>query len=406
MSPFCSQKPEVEIQTLRESVAAWAADPGPAGRLGRSSRAWMVFALVVAAAPALGPTASARVSAQPESTLFVDASAETGLDFVHWNGMSGEWYFPEINGAGAALFDYDNDGDLDIYLMQGALLGPGKTLDDALRKPEGEIRDRLLRNELIPSAPGGEAGIDTDGVGGLRFVDVTAESGIDARGYGMAVAAADFDNDGWIDLYLANFGGNQLWRNRGRGADGRITFEDVTEAWHAGDRRWSSAVAVLDFDRDGWLDLYLGNYLRFGFAEQKECRSATGQRDYCHPSSYPPEQDLLFRNVGGDSQDGNGPMGFADISAIALPNRGYHPTLGVIAFDADGDGWLDLYVANDDQPNQLWRNLGPAADGRVRFVEEALLAGCAVNGRGRAEASMGVDAADVDNDGDEDLFMT
>ncbi len=334
--------------------------------------------------------------------IFVDATADTGLDFVHFNGMSGELYFPEMMGAGGALFDYDNDGDLDLYLVQGRMLGPGKTLDEALLPPDGVPIDRLYRNDL---GAGSTAGV--------RFVDVTAASGLSAGGYGMGVTAADFDNDGWIDLYLTNFGPNQLWRGAGPGPGGTVTFEDVTEASRAGDNRWSVPAVAFDYDRDGWLDLFVGNFVDGGFSNHKTCMTRTAIRTYCSPSIFPPWPDKLLRNLG--EQD----LRFEDVTVKLGSGSVFGPALGAIAADFDGDGWSDLYVANDGTPNQLWINaggIGPAGGGQTeqrpggaparQFHDQALLAGSAVNRDGRPEASMGVDAADFDSDGDLDLFMT
>ena len=204
----------------------------------------------------------------------------------------------------------------------------------------------------------------------------------------MGVATGDFNNDGWIDLYLTNFGSNQMWRNNGDG-----TFTDVTEKTGTDDPRWSVSAAFLDFDRDGWLDLYVGNYVNFSFTNRKRCFAYTSAEDYCGPLSYDPVPERLFRN----RRDGT----FEDVSAkshIALEADG---ALGVVCADFNGDGWIDIYVANDGRSNHLWIN---KHDGTFR--NEALLAGCALNKEGHAESSMGVDAGDFDNDGDEDLFMT
>ena len=182
---------------------------------------------------------------------FTERAASSGLDFVHFNGMSGEYYFEEMVGSGVALLDYDNDGDLDVYLVQGAMLGEGKTLADALIPPAMALplADRLYRNDLTVAA---------DGTRTLRFTDVTAESGLDVREYGMGAATGDFDNDGWIDLYLTRRGPDRLFRNNGDG-----TFTDVSE--RAGTRQpgWSISASFVDFDRDGWLDLYVGNYVDY-----------------------------------------------------------------------------------------------------------------------------------------------
>ena len=316
--------------------------------------------------------------------IFADRAAAAGLDFVHFNGMSGELYFVEINGAGAALFDYDRDDDLDLYLVQGTMLGPGKTLADATLPPGSPrpLRDRLYRNELVP---GGE----------LRFTDVTEESGLDARGYGMGVATGDVDNDGWPDLYVTNFGPNQLWRNNGDG-----TFSDITVAAGVGDDRWSVPANFFDFDRDGRLDLYVGNYVDFTIAGHQTCPTVSGARDYCGPLAYHAEPDRLFRNLGAS---GDGAVRFEDHSARAGIRAAPGATLGAVAGDFNLDGWPDLYVANDQMRNFMWINPAAAAGG---FRDEALMAGTAVNEEGQPEASMGVGAGDLDNDGDEDLFMT
>ncbi len=326
---------------------------------------------------ALAAWLAAPLAGQPP---FVDATAEAGLDFVHFNGMSGEFYFPEMTGGGGALVDYDNDGDLDLFLVQGTMLGPGKTAADAIFPPPagGPPGDRLYRNDLV-AGPGGAPA--------ARFVDVTERAGIVEAGYGMGVAAGDYDGDGWTDLYVTNFGSNALWRNLG---DGR--FRDVTAATGSDDRRWSVAASFADYDGDGRLDLFVANYVDFSFAVHKICPLPTGERDYCGPLAYDPVPDRLFRNRG----DG----GFEDVSAAAGIAAQAGAALGLVAADLDGDRRTDFYVANDGSANFLWLNQG---DGTFR--DEALLAGSAFNRAGQPEASMGVAAADFDGDGDEDLFM-
>ncbi|MCP3957847.1 MAG: CRTAC1 family protein [bacterium] len=304
--------------------------------------------------------------------------------------MSGELYIAEMMGPGGALLDFDNDGDLDVYLPQGAMLGQGKTLADARFPPRSPLGDRLYRNDL-------EAGTLP------RFVDVTAEAGIAAPGYGMGVAVGDVDNDGWPDIYVTNLGSNQLWRNDGPGADGTVGFSDVTAAAGVDDTRWSTAATFLDFDRDGWLDLFVGNYVDFSDATHKVCYEETSVADYCSPLSFRPAPDRLLRNRGPGK---NGAVTFEDVTAAAGLAAAFGNTLGAVASDFDGDGWVDLYVANDAVENLLWINQGGVADGRVTFREEALPRGCAVNGSGGVEGSMGVDAADFDGDGDDDLFLT
>ena len=312
-------------------------------------------------------------SAWAAEPLFTDQAAASGLDFMHYNGMSGELYFVENVGGGVALFDFDNDGDLDVYLTQGQPLGSAKA------PPGSQLRGRLYRNDLRVE-PGGQRV--------LGFTDVTAASGIDARDYGMGVAAADYDNDGWVDLYVTNFGPNQLWKNQGDGS-----FRDITAGAGAIEPRWSVSAAFLDYDRDGWLDLFVGNYTDFTLENNRQCYAPNSARDYCSPKLYQALPDRLLHNLG----DGR----FEDLSERSGISRTFGPALGVIAADFDSDGWLDIYVGNDAAPNQLWLN---QHDGSFR--DEALLSGTAVNMEGAAEASMGVDAADFDGDGDEDLFMT
>jgi hypothetical protein len=316
--------------------------------------------------------------ATPED-LFADVTAVVGLDFVHFNGMTGRFYMPENMGAGGALLDYDNDGDLDLYLIQGSLMGPDVALEQAVEPPHHPLplTDRLYRNDLS---------VDSDGRVVVRFVDVTGSAGLPPAGHGMGAAAGDYDNDGLTDLYLTRFGPNQLLRNRGDG-----TFEDVTLVAGVDDPRWSVPAVFFDFDRDGWLDLFVGNYLDFTWAKKVPCTTRAGAPDYCDPWAYGTVGDRLFRNRG----DGT----FESVTRAAGLDTVEGRGLGAVALDADGDGWLDLYVANDRTPNQLWRNRG---DGT--FFDD-VLAGAAVNGNGLAEASMGVDAGDADGDGDLDLMM-
>jgi hypothetical protein len=316
--------------------------------------ALVLSALIACAEPAAGPP-------------FVDISDAVGLSFHHDNGMTGERYFSEVVGPGAALFDFDLDGDLDLYLVQGGSLDPGAD-------PAADPSDVLLRN-------------DRQDPGSLRWTDVTAASGIDARGYGMGVAVGDIEGDGDPDLYVTNFGRNQMWLNNGDG-----TFSDATTPSLA-EPRWTTSATFLDYDLDGDLDLYAANYVEYRIAQHRPCLNAAGAVEYCGPSSFPPETDRLWRNLGdGTFEDVTGLSGVID-----HPGSG----LGVISADFNGDRWPDIYVGNDLMPNFLWINQG---DGTFR--EDALLAGCAVNENGAPEASMGLAVADFDRDGDEDVFMT
>ena len=340
----------------------------------RATRAATAAAVLLGLSACDGAPPADAARADPP---FVEQARQIGLDFMHFNGMSGEYYFSETVGPGAALFDFDSDGDLDVYIVQGQMLGPGKQAGEATFPPNAPtpLSDRLFRNELSES-------------GKLRFTDVTEQARIDSTGYGMGVAAGDFDADGWIDLYVTNFGPNVLLRNNGDG-----TFSDITEISGTDDPRWSTSSAFVDYDGDARLDLFVANYVDFTFATHKPCFSENSARDYCDPRSYSPYPDRLFRNRG----DGT----FEDVTAVSQIARAYGAGLGVLATDLTGDGMVDIYVANDGHPNQFWVNQGNGT-----FRDEALFAGCAFNLDGRAEASMGIDSADFDHDGDEDIFLT
>lgn len=359
---------------------------------------------------AAGPEGAApRPTVQSTSAgpaLFVDVAGEAGLDFVHFNGMTGRFYYSEMMGSGAAVFDADNDGDLDVFVVQGNLLGDDVAADALLPAPGPlPLKDRLFRNDTVPAEGGGMAE--------LRFTDVTEESGIVSAGYGMGVVAADFDNDGWTDLYVTNLGRNQLFRNlggEGPGAprsgvprSGVPVFADVTDEV-TGIRRWSVPAAVADFDRDGWLDLFVGNYVAFTAATNKVCTDELGVPNYCGPLAFAPAVDSLLLNRGdrpGDSRSGM--PAFEDVTGRAGIEHDYGRCLGAVASDFDGDGWQDVYVANDGSPNQLWMHRGEG--GVPAFENRALLAGAAVGGHGVPQASMGVTVADYDGDGDDDLFV-
>ncbi len=312
--------------------------------------------------------------------LFKDVSISSGLDFHHFNGMTGKFYFPEMTGQGGGFIDFDNDGDLDIYLLQGTILGSGETFKDALFPPKNtQPQDRLFRNESHRNGKGNMV---------IQFTDVTKQSNIQGVGYGMGMAVGDFNNDGFQDIYITNYGPNKMLFNRGDGS-----FEDVTQASGTGDNLWGTSCAAIDFDHDGWLDLYVTNYVFFDIAANKKCYANNSGRDYCGPSAFTSQPDRLFRNLGNGT--------FKDVTSQMLNDYTPGSGLGLVSLDVNNDGWLDLYVANDGQPNQLWVN----QQGKS-FVEDGLFSGAAVNQNGQAEASMGLAAGDFDNDGDEDLFMT
>lgn len=313
----------------------------------------------------------------PPEPIFTDRTQEAGIDFVHFNGMSGLHFYPETMGSGVALFDYDNDGDLDVFLVQGAMLG-SVDASNAIFHPRLPPRGRLYRNDSVHNA---------DGTCTLKFVDVTEESGIKADGYGMGVAAADFNNDGWVDLYITNFGRNQMWRNNGDGTFTDVSAESGTDA--AG---WSICASFVDFDRDGWLDLFVADYIDFRFTDLKRCSSPSGMLDYCSPLEYSPIPNRLFRN----RRDGT----FEDVTMRSGIGIEYHGAMGVISADFNSDGWPDLFVSDDFRPNQLWIN---QHDGT--FKNEALTAGCALDRYGNTQSSMGVDAGDLLGHGFEDLIV-
>ena len=304
------------------------------------------------------------VSHAQMTVQFVDVTAEAGITFKHVNGASDRQFYLETMGSGAAFLDYDNDGNLDLYIVNGAPL-PGF--------------------EIAASPP--NVLYQNDGDGG--FTDVTAAAGVGDTGYGMGCVAADYDNDGDSDLYVTNFGENLLYRNNGDG-----TFTDITaRAGVGGGDKWSSSCAFVDYDHDGNLDLYVVNYLDYDIAKDRDWYDPRGRRVYANPQVYPGISDTLYRNNG----DGT----FTDLTRQAGVYNNEGKGLGVTCGDYDNDGHIDIYVANDTTPNFLYRNVG---DGR--FVDIGLFAGAAYNEHGVAEGGMGVDFGDYNNDGALDIFVT
>ena len=315
------------------------------------------------------------------SPVFRDVAEAVGLKFQHYNGMTGKFYLPEITGSGGALFDFDNDGDLDVYLAQSTVLEPNTkpaTTPFPWRGPQPP-RGRLFRNDLILANAARRA---------LSFTDVTDESGIVATGYGMGAAAGDINNDGLPDLYLTNLGSNQMYLNKGGGK-----FVDITKESGTDDPRWSTSASFFDYDRDGWLDLMIVNYADFSVTNSPNCYAATTARDYCTPRVFRSPGNRLFHNKGNGT--------FADVTVAAGVDKEFGHGLGVVTADFNDDGWPDIYVANDGDPNQLWTNQKNGG-----FINDALLAGAAINRNGQAEAGMGVDAGDFDGNGTDDIFVT
>lgn len=316
--------------------------------------------------------------AHAAAAIFEEVAHQTGLTFRHYNGMTGQFYLPEIMGAGAALFDFDNDGDLDAFLVQGNVLEPGTKPGNTLFpwRQTSPPTSRLFRNDLDVRTRK------------LAFTDVTDKSGITANGYGMGAATGDINNDGWTDLYVTNLGSNQIFLNNGDG-----TFTDVTKKTGTDDARWSSSAAFFDYDRDGWLDLMVVNYAVFSTTTSPTCYAASTARDYCTPRAFRSPGNRLFHNKGNGT--------FEDVTVSAGVAEEFGHGLGIVTADFDADGWIDIYVANDGDPNQLWINQKNGT-----FKNEALLAGAAINRDGKAEAGMGVDAADFDGNATDDIFVT
>ena len=300
------------------------------------------------------------------SVQFADVTSEAGILFQHTNGASGRKYLPESNGSGALFFDYDNDDDLDLYIVNGADF-PGY-------QSEIEPTNTLYRNE-----------------GDGTFTDVTSSAGVGDTGFGQGCAAADYDNDGDQDIYVTNFGANVLYQNNGDG-----TFTDVTDIAGVGDTLWGTSCAFADYDNDGDLDLYVVNYLLLTVENHKECTVA-GYPIYCRLTHYDGAADILYRN-NGEMMD-QGPT-FTNVTRSAGVFNPDGKGLGVVFCDYDNDGDQDIYVANDMVRNFLYRN-----EGNGTFKDVSFLTGSGYNEDGRAEAGMGTDFGDFNQDGFFDIFV-
>lgn len=295
--------------------------------------------------------------------LLRDVTDQTGITFKHTDGGCGRRYIMETVSAGLALFDYDRDGDVDIYFLNGApLLGT---------KVDVPPRNALYRND-----------------GGWKFTDVTDEAGVGDVGYGLGVAVGDYDNDGDLDLYLNNYGANVLYRN-----NGDATFTDVTKkAGVVNGFKVGAGTCFLDMDKDGDLDLYVSNYLKFSYEKHVTC-TTSGVPVYANPRHYPAAADTVFRNNG----DGT----FTDVSVES--GVGLYPGwgMGIVCGDYDNDGDTDVFIGNDVAENFLFQN-----DGTGKFEEMGLMTGAAYDLHGDEQGSMGVGCGDYDNDGWLDFFVT
>jgi len=303
---------------------------------------------------------SAFAADPPGNVTFTDVTAAAGIKFTHNAGKAGKKFLPETLGSGGAFFDADGDGWLDIFLVNSKDWTPrGRRSLPA-----------LYRN-------------NQDGT----FRDITAGSGLDVELYGMGVAIADYDNDGRQDLYLTALEGDRLYHNEGGGK-----FRDVTKASGIANANFGTSAAWLDYDRDGRLDLFVANYVQWSQKDDLWCSLDGSTKSYCTPESYKGTSSRLFRNLGGGKfEDAGQKAGIGDPNSKAL---------GVAVFDYNSDGWPDLFVANDTQPNKLYRN-----NKNGTFTDEGLVAGVAFGEDGVARGAMGVDAADYDRSGKPSLVV-
>jgi hypothetical protein len=323
-----------------------------------------VLAFFIVNQPARGPSGTPAPLPEPAGRpWFADITEQVGLTFVHDDGPTGDYFMPQIMGSGAALLDFDNDGRLDLYLLQNA-------------GPNSASTNRLYRQTR-------------DG----RFEDVSAGSGLDMAGYGMGAAIGDVNNDGWPDLLVTEYGGIHLLLNDGSGR-----FNEVTKVAGLDNPLWGTSTSFVDFDRDGWLDLVIVNYLEYD--RNAPCHDDSGRQDFCGPKSFAGTVTRLYHNLGaGDSATPG--VRFEDVTVASGLGRLKGPGLGVYCADFNGDRWPDLFIANDAWPNYLWIN---QRDGT--FQEEAVLRGLAFNNRGLVVGNMGVAVGDLDGDGLFDVFVT
>ena len=321
----------------------------------------MLSVLILCIAGCHGPLnpEPAELSLPGTSAVFEEIAAEVGLEFIHDSGAEGRFFMPEHVGSGAALFDFDNDGKLDIYLIHCGGI-------------ESQSRNRLFHQEL-------------DGT----FLDVSEGSGLDVTGYGMGASAADINNDGLTDLLLTEYGAARLFLNLSEGK-----FREITDSCGIDNPRWATAASFLDFDRDGWLDLVVANYV--DYIQTQQCRDAAGALEYCGPQNFEGTVTRIFRNLGRTES-----VAFDDVTVQSGLAQSTGPALGLFCADFNGDRWIDILIADDGKPNRLYLN-----QQNNTFNEEAALRGLAYNAMGETAGNMGVGFGDVNHDGMFDLFVT
>jgi hypothetical protein len=356
---------------------------GEAGQGAEQSSRWgsaifRIAALLVALMLTAGPSAQtlssppssaststpASSSASPPAIAFTNVAAQAGITFRHNSGAFGKKYLPETMGAGVAFFDYDDDGNQDLFFVNG------KNWPDAPSKASVASLPALYHNN-----------------GNGTFTDVTRKAGLAVEMYGFGTAVGDYDNDGRIDLFVSALGGSHLFRNNGNG-----TFTDVSAKAGIGTPGFSTSAAWIDYDKDGWLDLVVLNYVQWSIDKDLYCTLDGKSKSYCTPESYKGDSPQLYHN----RHDGT----FENVTKAAGLLDPTSKALGVALLDYNNDGWPDLFIANDTQPNRLYRNTGKGT-----FADEAVPAGVAFNEAGVARAGMGTDAADYDNSGRESLVI-